>query len=78
MVFKTTINCSSCIRSISPSLNSSVGEGNWSVDIENPDKLLTVSNAGFTPDMVKHIVEEAGFEAALISARNLPNEISRN
>jgi copper chaperone len=78
MVFKTTINCASCVRSISETLNSSVGEGNWSVDTENPEKLLTVSNAGFTPDMVKHIVEEAGFEAELVSARYLPNDISRN
>ncbi len=40
--FSTTINCASCVRAVSPSLNAILGEGNWSVDTQNPNKILTV------------------------------------
>ena len=40
--FSTSINCASCARAVSPTLNTLLGEGNWSVDTQNPDKILTV------------------------------------
>ena len=40
--FLTSINCASCIRAVSPTLNELLGEGNWNVDIQNPDKTLTI------------------------------------
>ena len=60
--FKTTINCGSCIRAVTPVLNQAVGAGNWQVDTANPDKILTVSSDQATAAQVVQAVEEAGFE----------------
>jgi len=67
MVFKTTINCSNCVRLVSGVLNASVGEGKWSVDTENPDKLLTISNIDLSSEMIQLTIQGAGFEAELVS-----------
>jgi len=64
--FKTTINCGGCVASVTPSLNQSVGEGNWQVDIDNPDKILTVDADAATADAVIAAVNKAGFKAASI------------
>ena len=40
--FSTTINCASCVRAVTPSLNALIGEGYWRVDTQNPEKILTV------------------------------------
>ncbi|HSC40406.1 MAG TPA: heavy-metal-associated domain-containing protein [Chitinophagaceae bacterium] len=61
--FKTNIKCSGCIAKVTPALNQSAGENNWKVDIENPDKILTVSANGHTESEIKSAVEKAGFKA---------------
>lgn len=60
--FKTTINCGSCIRAISPTLNEVVGENNWTVDTENPDKILTIHNENVDETELVNAVRQAGFE----------------
>ena len=30
------------MRAVTPTLNAILGEGNWSVDTQNPEKILTV------------------------------------
>jgi copper chaperone len=60
--FKTTINCGSCIRAVTPTLNQEVGANNWQVDTANPDKILTVNSTQATASQVVKAVEEAGFE----------------
>lgn len=62
--FKTTIKCSGCLAKVTPVLNETVGEDNWEVDIQAPDKVLTIAsdeevNAA---DVVKAI-EGAGYKA---------------
>lgn len=59
--FKTNINCGSCIKSVKPFLDETVGEGNWSVDTENPDKILTVNTAEEVSEVVE-AVTDAGFK----------------
>ena len=61
--FKTTINCGGCLAAVTPSLNQSVGEGNWQVDIDNPDKILTVHAGTADADTVITAVSKAGFKA---------------
>lgn len=59
--FKTNINCGNCINSVKPFLDEIVGEGNWSVDTNNPDKILTVT----TDEEIAEVVEavtDAGFK----------------
>lgn len=66
--FKTTINCGSCLAAVTPSLNQSVGEGNWQVDIDNPDKILTVNADAADADTVIAAVNKAGFKAESIES----------
>lgn len=65
--FKTNINCGSCIKSVTPFLNETVGEGNWKVDTANPDKILTVETTEEVADVIE-AVTDAGFKIELISA----------
>jgi copper chaperone len=65
--FKTTIKCSGCINKATPFLNNKLGEDNWEVDVQNPDKILTVmADKPVTKDEVIQTVEEAGFKAEFI------------
>jgi copper chaperone CopZ len=40
--FKTNIKCFACVAKVTPALNKTVGEGNWSVDLTHPARILTV------------------------------------
>ena len=66
--FKTTINCGGCLAAVTPSLNQSVGEGNWKVDTDNPDKILTVNADAADADTVIAAVGKAGFKAEPIQS----------
>lgn len=61
--FKTNIKCLGCIAQVTSALNNAVGEKNWNVDIQNPDKILTVSSVNSTKDAIRQAVEKAGFKA---------------
>lgn len=61
--FKTTINCGGCITRVKPGLDNAEGIREWNVDIENPDKILTVQSEGITVDQVIAIVQGKGFKA---------------
>lgn len=65
--FKTNIKCSGCVAQVTPALNETVGSNNWSVDIANPDKILTISSQTENKDEIKRAVEKAGFKAEAIS-----------
>lgn len=60
--FKTNINCNGCIATVTPFLNSETAIQNWKVDIQNPNKILTVEGEKITKDMVVSKVKEAGFK----------------
>jgi copper chaperone len=60
--FKTTIKCAGCVAKVTPFLNEAVGESNWKVDYENPDKLLTVTQ-GDDKSKVIQALEKAGYKA---------------
>jgi copper chaperone len=60
--FKTTINCGSCIKAVTPALNQAAGAGNWQVDTANPAKILTVTSDQATAAQIVQAVEAAGFE----------------
>jgi copper chaperone len=59
---KTNIMCSSCVAKVTPNLNEVAGETNWKVDIQNPNKTLTISTEGISEEEVIHAVEKAGFK----------------
>ncbi|MFC0182356.1 Copper chaperone CopZ [Pseudarcicella hirudinis] len=65
--FKTDINCSGCVSKVSPLLNQLDNIENWKVDLENPDKILTVESEEKidTPQLIETL-EKAGFNAEVI------------
>ena len=65
--FKTNINCGGCIRAVTPFLNNKEGITEWSVDTENPEKILTVKVEDIHPEEIEAIIDEAGFEAKAVS-----------
>lgn len=65
--FKTNIKCSGCVAKVTPELNNTVGEQNWNVDVENPDKILTVVADGVDSKTVLQAVNKAGFNAEAVN-----------
>lgn len=61
--FKTNINCGNCIRSVTPFLNELDSLEEWSVDTENPDKILTVESDASDSSEILKAVSESGFTA---------------
>ncbi|WP_010661850.1 heavy-metal-associated domain-containing protein [Marinilabilia salmonicolor] len=60
--FKTTIKCNGCINAVTPFLEKSNNISNWSVDLENPERVLTVETDGDSNE-VKNLLDEAGYNA---------------
>lgn len=60
--FNTNINCGSCIRAVTPTLNGEKAIASWQVDTANPNKVLTVTG-DVTEEQVLALVEDAGFKA---------------
>ena len=60
--FKTTINCGSCLRTVTPFLNEVAGIEHWEVDLRHPDRLLRVQGGHLDISAIVDAVEEAGFE----------------
>ncbi|NLN32952.1 MAG: heavy-metal-associated domain-containing protein [Flavobacteriaceae bacterium] len=59
--FKTNINCSGCVAGVTPFLNKLEGI-NWKVDIDNPEKTLTVEGEEISEEEILKAVKKAGFE----------------
>ncbi len=66
--FKTNINCGGCVASVKPHLEKAEGIGEWSVDITDKDKILTVESDGITEEQVLDIIHKAGFKAEPLTA----------
>jgi len=60
--YKTNINCTGCLKSVSPFLNELDIVDTWKVDIENPDKILEVNLDGEKNETIIEAVQKAGFE----------------
>ena len=59
--YKTNINCNGCIAAVTPSLNATEGIVKWSVDTDNPDKILTVEVDEIDSLVVEAAVQKAGY-----------------
>jgi copper chaperone len=66
--FKTNIKCSGCIATVTPFLNKTVGENNWQVDLQAPEKVLTVQATDKEKETaVIQSLQAAGYKAEKIS-----------
>lgn len=64
--FKTTLNCGGCVSKVKSDLDQATGIEEWEVNIDNPDKILTVKATNIDPDEVVQIVKSKGFQAEKI------------
>lgn len=64
--FKTNIKCTGCLSAVTPNLNNLAGQDNWKVDLDNPQKILTVDGDLSEAEIVE-AVKKAGFEAEKVS-----------
>lgn len=64
VTFKTNINCGNCIKSVTPFLNELDNVESWSVDTDNPEKILTVELDDEDQNTVVEAVKKAGFSIA--------------
>lgn len=61
--FKTNIKCTGCEAKVKPFLNEAVGEDNWEVDLESPEKTLSVIAENVDEDQVIEAIKKAGYNA---------------
>jgi copper chaperone len=62
--FKTTIKCAGCIATVTPVLDEKLGKDNWQVDIQSPEKILTIApNATVDEAQLVKAIESAGYKA---------------
>ncbi len=68
--FKTNINCGSCIRSVTGFIEDVPGLKEWTVDTENPEKILTVKGDNLREEAIVEAVEDAGFDIEPVAPSN--------
>ena len=61
--FKTNINCHNCLAKVTPKLEEQEGIESWNVNLEDPDRTLTVQTGNLDPEDIKKAVLKAGFIA---------------
>jgi copper chaperone len=65
--FKTNIKCSGCIATVTPFLNDLPEIEKWSVDTDNPEKVLTVEASDqLSAEIVIETLEKAGYVATAL------------
>ncbi|MGM0945655.1 MAG: heavy-metal-associated domain-containing protein [Bacteroidota bacterium] len=61
--FKTNIQCTNCLSKVSPKLNEQSGINNWEVNLEDPQRTLSVQTESLEAADIKKAVLRAGFIA---------------
>lgn len=64
--FKTNIQCSNCLSKVSPKLNEQAEIYNWDVDLQDPNKTLTVETNSLDAEDIRKVVLKAGFIATVL------------
>jgi copper chaperone len=65
--FKTNVNCGGCIANVTPYLTSIKEIIKWSVDTENPSKILTIESEDIiAPSQIVNALSAAGYKAELV------------
>lgn len=60
--YQTNLNCSSCVAAVKPHLDNDTTITSWSVDTNDPNKVLTVEGANVSESEIKRYVADAGFK----------------
>ncbi len=60
--FKTSAKCAGCVKAIGGKLSTVLADGDWSIDLNSADRVLTVSVAEPADAVIEQLVREAGFK----------------
>lgn len=60
-VFKTNINCGTCVANVTPFLDKAESIESWEVDTSNKEKLLSVKGQDIDKTEITRLVNEAGY-----------------
>ncbi len=67
--FKTNIKCAACVSTVTPFLEKVAGLKNWSVDLQSPDRILTVEfETDESEEAIQTALRAAGYSATGIHA----------
>jgi copper chaperone len=64
--FKTTIKCGACVEKVTSSLNETVGQEHWKVDLTSPERILTIESDTISPEKVVETLSKVGYKAELL------------
>ena len=64
--YKSTIQCSACVAKVTPALDAVAGKGQWSVDLTDPARTLTIQS-DVAPEKVAQALAPVGYRAEPIS-----------
>lgn len=64
--FKTSLSCSGCVSKIEKILNAEKDIIKWEVDLNSPDKILTIETEMFDPNQLPALLLKAGYKAEQI------------
>lgn len=64
--FKTSLSCSGCVSKIEKILNEKKDIIKWEVDLNSPDKILTIETETFDPNQIPALLLIAGYKAEQI------------
>ncbi|MEI7594765.1 MAG: heavy metal-associated domain-containing protein [Bacteroidota bacterium] len=65
--FKTTIKCNGCLSKVEKPLNNFSEIKNWDVDLNNPDRILTVEADNDISEQIIEELEKLDFEIEKIN-----------
>lgn len=66
LTFKTNINCGGCVDKVTPILDNIKKIESWSVNTQDPNKILTIESDQLTTSELKNALEKVGFNAVEI------------
>jgi copper chaperone len=64
-IFKTNLQCANCRAKVQPLLDKSDEVLDWQLNLEHPERLLTVKSPSPNPEDISKLVARAGFQAQL-------------
>lgn len=64
--FKTSINCMGCVSKVNKMLDELLGENNWNVDVNNPDKVLYVNTDVIKSEIIIEKLASFGFKSEVL------------
>ena len=61
LTFTSNIACNGCVSKVKPFLDELEGLVKWQVDIEHPQKILTVESDELSAEQIQEAVAKAGY-----------------